>query len=60
MIDFSKAPEGATHYRNLNSSFYRKDADGVWLYYDQGWNISYNIKDWLLDPKDLVPIPEPK
>lgn len=37
-IDWSKAPEGATHYRENNSSFYRYS--GGWEYYD-----SYN-KEW--------------
>lgn len=60
MIDFSKAPEGATHYTKRNLTFYRDSVEGVLYYHTQRgeWRRSF-IFDSLQD-YGLTPIPESK
>jgi hypothetical protein len=39
-IDWSKAPEGATHYHKLNGFFYCLIADVLMVFREGGWHVS--------------------
>ena len=58
-IDWSKAPEGATHYDSFNTRFY-KQTDSVWYYHDgdtDNWCESVNVIHGMRVPSDFTPRP---
>lgn len=60
MVDFSKAPEGATHYQKAHKVFYRDSVEGVQYFHPQRleWRRSF-VFDSLQD-YGLTPIPKQK
>ena len=59
-IDFSKAPEGATHYSQDHEEFYRDVGDGVPLCFNEDmgeWFVSFKHKN--IDELTFIPRFEP-
>lgn len=54
MIDWNKAPEGATHYCSCNSNFYKVGCDEtLWWWDGNGWSFSW-YKDIATFPYTMV------
>lgn len=57
-IDWSKAPDGATHYRKTNKRFYKRDC-GAWFFWtdlEMAWKASEDLV--ALSNEALIPRPE--
>ena len=63
-IDWSKAPEGATHYLESTGDWYMRNRGGAWLYFSDifgGWKLSHKIGSGCnIVPKLTPRPPEPK
>lgn len=54
-VDWSKAPEDATHVNNTNNRFYKIEGNKVFVYYSHWVGSCFESKDFLNGDEDFVP-----